>query len=160
MGCYEAEDGSSVLASNPSLNCDEVPGRFATGAALTASYAAGMPLLMFVMAMKFRFSSFKSELSKFLVRSVFSGYKTTLAAMCYRILTMLRCLGFVIITQTRLSGQRQAILSLLLVTMTLVVESVVEPRANRAMSLLDRFEVVALFVVICLGMLGTGVHCS
>ena len=160
MGCYEAEDGSSVLASNPSLNCDEVPGRLATGAALTAMYVVGLPLLMFVMAMKYRFSDIESELSKFLVRSVFSGYKTTLAAMCYRILTMLRCLGFVIITQTRLSGQRQAILSLLLVTMTLVVESVVEPRANRAMSLLDRFEEVALFVVICLGMLGTGVHCS
>lgn len=160
MGCYEAEDGSSVLASNPSLNCDEVPGRLATGAALTAIYVVGVPLLMFVMAMKYRFSSFKSELSKFLVRSVFSGHKATLAAMCYRILTMLRCLGFIIITQTRLSGQKQAILSLLLVTMTLVVESVVEPRANRAMSLLDRFEEVALFVVICLGMLGAGVHCS
>ena len=115
---------------------------------------------MFVMAMKYRFSDIESELSRFLVRSVFSGHKTTLAAMCYRILTMLRCLGFIIITQTRLSGQKQAILSLLLVTMTLVVESVVEPRANRAMSLLDRFEEVALFVVICLGMLGAGVHCS
>ena len=160
MGCYEAEDGSSVLASNPSLNCDEVPGRLATGAALTAIYVVGLPLLMFVMAMKYRFSDIESELSKFLVRSVFSGHKTTLAAMCYRILTMLRCLGFITITQTRLSGQKQAILSLLLVTMTLVVESVVEPRANRAMSLLDRFEEVALFVVICLGMLGAGVHCS
>ena len=160
MGCYEAEDGSSVLASNPSLNCDEVPGRLATGAALTAMYVVGLPLLMFVMAMKYRFSDIESELSKFLVCSVFSGHKTTLAAMCYRILTMLRCLGFIIITQTRLSGQKQAILSLLLVTMTLVVESVVEPRANRAMSLLDRFEEVALFVVICLGMLGAGVHCS
>ena len=123
-------------------------------------YVVGLPLLMFVMAMKYRSSDIESELSKFLVRSVFSGHKTTLAAMCYRILTMLRCLGFIIITQTRLSGQKQAILSLLLVTMTLVVESVVEPRANRAMSLLDRFEEVALFVVICLGMLGTGVHCS
>jgi hypothetical protein len=156
IGCYEGEDGSSILRSNPSLNCDEISGRVATGAALTALYVMGLPALMFLLAVKFRCSSFKSELSTFLVRSIFSGHKTTFAAMCYRILTMLRTLGFTVITQTRLSGQRQAVASLLLVTLTLVVESIVEPRTNRAMSLLDRFEEVVLLSVICLGMLGSG----
>ena len=145
-----------VLASNPSLNCDEIPGRRLVGAALTAVYVAGLPLLMFFFAAKYHGSSFKSALSAFLVRSVFAGHRPTFAAMCYRILTMLRCLGFVVITQAQLSGQTQTVASLLLVTLTMVIESLVEPRTTRAMSLLDRFEEVVLFVVLCLGMLGSG----
>ena len=156
IGCYEVEDGSLILASNPSLNCDEIRGRRPTGAALTAVYVAGLPLLLFLFAAKYHCSSFKSALSTFLVRSIFAGHRPTFAAMCYRILTMLRCLGFVVITQVQLTGQTQAVASLLLVTLTLVIESVVEPRTSRMMSLFDRLEEVALFVVICLGILGSG----
>ena len=159
IGCYEGEDGSFILTSNPSVNCDEVPGRVATGAALSALYVVGLPILMFVIVVKYH-CSFKSELSKFLVRSVFSGHKPTVAAMSYKILVMLRCMGLIIITQTRLDEQKQAVGFLLLVTLTLVVESVVEPRTNRAMSLLDRFEEVTLFIVICLGMLGSSCNAS
>jgi hypothetical protein len=156
IGCYEVEDGSLILASNPSLNCDEIPARRLTGIALTAVYVAGLPLLLFLFAAKYHCSSFKSALSTFLVRSIFAGHRPTFAAMCYRILTLLRCLGFVVITQAQLTGQTQAVASLLLVTLTLVIESVVEPRTSRMMSLFDRLEEVVLFVVICLGILGSG----
>ncbi len=156
IGCYEVEDGSLILASNPSLNCDEIPGRQRTGVALTAVYVVGLPLLMFSLAAKYHCSSFKSALSTFLVRSIFAGHRPTFAAMCYRILTLLRCLGFVVITQAQLSGRTQAVASLLLVTLTLAIESVVEPRTSRMMSLFDRCEEVVLFVVICLGILGSG----
>jgi hypothetical protein len=144
------------------LNCDEVGGRVATGTVLSIIYCVGIPMLMLSLAIQSHLKRFNSTLSVFLVRAVFSGHKATLGGMTYRIWTLLRSLSFVCISLSTLSDQQQALVLLLLLTLTMLLESIVEPRATRAMSLLDRFEELALFVVICLGMLHSGdrfAHC-
>lgn len=153
IGCYDGEDGSSVMRLFPWLNCDEVGGRVAVGTVLTIIYCVGIPMLMLFLATQFRHKRFNSTFSIFLIRAVFSGHKSALQGMTYRIWTLLRSLSFVCISLSTLSDQQQALGLLLLLTLTMLLESIVEPRVTRAMSLLDRFEELDIFVVICLGML-------
>jgi hypothetical protein len=138
------------------LNCDEVGGRVAVGTVLTILYCVGIPMLMLFLATQFRHKRFNSTFSIFLIQAVFSGHKSALQGMTYRIWTLLRSLSFVCISLSTLSDQQQALGLLLLLTLTMLLESIVEPRVTRAMSLLDRFEELDIFVVICLGMLHSG----
>ena len=160
VGCYEGEDGSLISKAYPWLNCDQIDGRVATGVAFTTIFCAGVPALMIFLAVQFHRQKIQSALSVFIIRSIFSGHRPTMQGMMYRIWTLLRSLSFICISQSTLNDQQQALGLFLLLTVTMLLESILEPRMTRAMSLLDRFEELVIFVVICLGMLHSGSICT
>ena len=144
------------MAAYPSLNCDEVLGRVAAGTVLTIIYCVGIPVLMFALAVQFHRQRISSPFSVYLVRTIFAGHKATLPGMLYKIWTLLRSLSFVCISQSSLNDQQQAFGFVLLLTATMLLESILVPRPDHIMRLLDRFQQFAIFTIICLGMLHSG----
>jgi hypothetical protein len=144
------------MTSYPALNCNEVAGRVTTGTVLTIIFCAGIPVLMLILAIQHHREKICSPFSVYLVKTIFSGHKTTLRGMLYKIWTLLRALSFVCISQSTLSDQQQAFSLVLLLTATMLLESIMEPRLTPTMSLLDRFQQLAVFIIICLGMLYSG----
>jgi hypothetical protein len=112
--------------------------------------------VMLYLAVQYRRRGLHSPLSFFLVRAVFAGHQPTLPSMCYKIWTLVRSLSVICISQSDLTDVQQALGLLLVLSVTMLLESVMSPRFTHAMSLLDRFEELVIFVVICLGMLHSG----
>ena len=59
-------------------------------------------------------------------------------------------------SRSALSAQQLALGLLLLLTLTMLLESILKPRATRTMSLLDRFGELVISIVICRGTLYSG----
>jgi hypothetical protein len=76
--------------------------------------------------------------------------------MTYGCWTLLRSLSFTCISRSALSAQQLALGLLLLLTLTMLLESILKPRATRTMSLLDRFGELVISIVICRGTLYSG----
>jgi hypothetical protein len=92
-----------VLTAFPAMNCDEVDGRVALGSVGIVVYCIGIPLLAVVLLVRYHYRKFKSALSYFLVRAIFSGHNATVTGMAYRVWTLLRTFGFTAISLGKLS---------------------------------------------------------
>ena len=156
IGCHKAADGSMVLRAFPSMNCDEVRGRIATGVAGIVLYCFGIPLLALALLVLYHRRAFKSSLSYFLVRAIFSGHNATLTGMAYRIWTLVRTFVFTAISVGELSHVAQALGIMLLAVVSLLFASLADPRTTQFMSFLSCLEEVAVCMVVCAGLWQTG----
>ena len=145
-----------ILRQFPSLNCDEIDGRVATGAAGVILFCVGIPVASTFLLIQYHRRSFKSGLSYFLVRSIFSGHKDTVFGMAYRVWTMLRTLAFVVISLSSLSQTVQATGITMLVVASMLFEGLADPRNTHAMSLIGCLEEVVLCIVVSIGILDIG----
>jgi hypothetical protein len=145
-----------VLSSFPSVNCEEVHGRIAAGAAGVVVYCIGVPLLATVLLVKYKLCKFKSSLSYFLVRAIFSGHNATATGMAYRVWILLRTFLFTAISLSELTPIAQGLGILVLVIATLLFESIADPRTTHFMSVLGCLEEVVVSMVVCVGIWQTG----
>jgi hypothetical protein len=74
----------------------------------------------------------------------------------YRIWALIRVLAFVAITMSPLDDVRQSVGFILLVIVTILLESFSEPRTTHFMSYFDRLEELVICFVICIGLLASG----
>jgi hypothetical protein len=145
-----------VLSSFPSMNCEEVHGRIAAGAVGVVVYCIGVPLLATVLLVKYKLCEFKSSLSYFLVRAIFSGHNATATGMAYRVWILLRTFLFTAISLSELTPIAQGLGILVLVIATLLFESIADPRTTHFMSVLGCLEEVVVSMVVCVGIWQTG----
>jgi hypothetical protein len=157
-GCFKAADGSMVLRTFPALNCDTIDSRVAAGVTGVVVFCVGIPLVSTVLIVRYHGRRFQSNLSYFLVRSIFSGHKDTPLGMAYRVWTMLRTLALVVISLSPLSYTVQGISILMLVVASMLLEGLAEPRNTHILSLLGCLEEVVLCLVVSFGLLDIGAY--
>ena len=75
VGCAELQDGTAEFRTFPELDCDEIEHRVSIGLAGTLLLCVGIPGLCVLLITLYLKRKFKSALSYFLVRSIFSGHR-------------------------------------------------------------------------------------
>jgi hypothetical protein len=159
-GCFIAEDGSFIMRSYPSQDCDSTDYRLLTGSAGLLIFCVGVPAICAILAILYERRNFSSSLSYFLVRSIFAGDKDNSAGFGYRVFKMLRTFGFVA-TALRPKTSEQAEASqcvgfLALIVLTLFVESVVKPHTTGFVGIMESLGELCVCVVVGLGYLASG----
>ena len=138
------------------MNCDEIDYRIAASAIGIVVYCVGIPLIATMLLAMYHLRKFKSSLSFYLVRSIFSGHNATATGMAYRIWTLLRTFIFTTISLAPLSHTSQGLGILMLVVASMLFESLADPRTTSIMSIVGCMEEVVVCIVVCVGMFRTG----
>ena len=138
------------------MNCDEIDYRIAASAIGIVVYCVGIPLVATMLLAMYHLRKFKSSLSFYLVRSIFSGHNATATGMAYRIWTLLRTFVFTTISLAPLSHTSQGLGILMLVVASMLFESLADPRTTSIMSIMGCMEEVVVCVVVCVGLFRTG----
>ena len=102
------------------MNCDEIDYRIAASAIGIVVYCIGIPLIATTLLVMYHLRKFKSSLSFYLVRSIFSGHNATATGMAYRIWTLLRTFIFTTISLAPLSHTSQGLGILMLVVASML----------------------------------------
>ena len=159
-GCAELEDGSTVLRAFPALNCDEIENRRLIGWSGTLVFCMGLPFACMVLAILHLKLKFKSALSYFLVRSIFSGFNDSPSGFGFRIFCMGRVFFLVyIVTRpiTSAIGDKLQLIGLQgLIATSLFVEGVTQPRTTKIMNVFEEVEEIVLFTFLEIGFAATG----
>ena len=124
----------------------------------TVLLCVGLPLICTVLATLYLKRKFKSALSYFLVRSVFSGYSDSAAGFGFKIFCIGRVFFLVfIVTSPAWAGDTKQLIGLQgLITTTLFVAGLAQPRTTRFMNILESFAEMILFVFLEIGFAATG----
>ena len=155
VGCSKPlPDGSSVLRAFPALNCEEIENRVLIGWSGTILICVGLPMACTVLALLHLERQFTSALSYFLVRSVFSGYNDSITGFGFKIFCMARLffLVFIVTSPAWIGDTTQLIGLQALITTSLFVEGLTQPRTTAFMNILESVEEVRA----CLAMDGSG----
>jgi hypothetical protein len=159
-GCLIAHDGSFIMRTYPSEDCDSTDHRLLTGSAGLLIFCIGVPALCAVLALQYERRKFSSSLSYFLVRSIFAGDKDNSAGFGYRVFKMLRTFGFVSTALTPRTTQHaeasQCVSFLALIVLTLFVESVVKPHTTGFVGIMESLGELCVCVVVGCGYLASG----
>ncbi len=158
LGCSELPDGATVLRAFPAWNCDEIENRELIGWFGTLLLCVGLPLVCTLLAALHLKRKFKSALSYFLVRSVFSGYNDSATGFGFKVFCMGRIffLGFVVTSPAWIGDTSQLIGLQCLITTTLFVEGLTQPRTTTLMNMLESVEEMVLFAFVEIGFSATG----
>jgi hypothetical protein len=158
LGCTDLPDGSAALRAFPALNCEDIENRKMIGWSGTLILCVGLPLICTVLATLYLKRKFKSALSYFLVRSVFSGYSDSAAGFGFKIFCIGRVFFLVfIVTSPAWAGDTKQLIGLQgLITTTLFVAGLAQPRTTRFMNILESFAEMILFVFLEIGFAVTG----
>ena len=142
------------------MNCDEIENRVMIGFAGTIFFCIGLPLLCAVLATLYLKRKFKTALSYFLVRSIFSGYNDSAGGFAFKIFSLGRIffLVFIVISPAWIGDTSQLIGLQSLVTTTLFVEGITQPRTTAFMNILESAEEMVIFVLLAMGFSATGLH--
>jgi hypothetical protein len=140
------------------LNCEDIENRKWIGWSGTLILCVGLPLICTVLATLYLKRKFKSALSYFLVRSVFSGYSDSAAGFGFKIFCIGRVFFLVfIVTSPAWAGDTKQLIGLQgLITTTLFVAGLAQPRTTRFMNILESFAEMILFVFLEIGFAATG----
>jgi hypothetical protein len=162
VGCAELPDGTSVLRSFPALNCDEIGNRASMGWAGTLVLCVGLPLIYTILAALYLNRKFKSSLSYFLVRSVFSGCKDSASGFGFKLICLGRTffLVFIVSSPSWIGDVSQLIGIQALCKSALFLEGITQPRTTAFMSIVESAEEICIlaFVAICFSATGSQVH--
>ena len=160
VGCTKLPDGSTVLKGYPALNCDEIEDRVMIAFAGTIVLCIGLPLLCTVLAILYLRRKFKTALSYFLARSIFSGYNDSAGGFAFKVFCLGRIffLVFIVISPAWIGDMSQLIGLQSLVTTTLFVEGLTQPRTTTFMNILESAEEIVLFAFLAMGFSATGLH--
>ena len=158
MGCDELPDGSTVLRAFPALTCEEIENRMLIGCAGTLALCAGLPLVCAVLAALYLKRKFKSALSYFLVRSVFSGFKDSAAGLGFKIFCLGRIFCLVlVVTSAEWAGETSQLIGLQgVLTTTLFIDGLTQPRTTTSMNILGSVQEMVVFIVLEIGFAATG----
>ena len=158
LGCGDLPDGSSVLRAFPALNCEEIQNRVLIGWSGTLLLCGGLPLICTVLAALYLKRKFRSALSYFLVRSIFSGFNDSASGFGFKVFGLGRVFFLVfIVTSPAWTGDTMQLIGLQgLITTTLFVEGLTQPRTTRFMNILDSLEEMVLFAFLEIGFAATG----
>jgi hypothetical protein len=158
LGCFGLPDGTTVLKAFPALNCDEIENRELIGWFGTLLLCVGLPLVCTLLAAMYLQRKFKSALSYFLVRSVFSGYNDSATGFGFKVFCIARvfCLVFVVTSPAWIGDTSQLIGIQCLITQTLFVEGLTQPRTTTLMNTLESVEEMVLFAFVEIGFSATG----
>ena len=144
------------------MNCDEIEGRVMIGCAGTIVLCIGVPLLCSVLATLYLRRKFKTALSYFLARtsSIFSGYNDSARGFVFKVFCLGRTffLVFIVISPAWIGDTSQLIGLQSLVTTTLFVEGLTQPRTTAFMNILESAEEIILFAFLAMGFSATGVY--
>jgi hypothetical protein len=142
------------------LNCEEIDNRKLIGWSGTLLLGVGLPIICIVLATLYLKRKFKSALSYFLVRSVFSGFGDSAAGFGFKIFCLGRVFFLVfIVTSPAWTGDTLQLIGLQgLITTTLFVEGLTQPRTTRFMNILESVEELILFVFLEIGFAATGLQ--
>ena len=140
------------------MNCEDIENRKLIGWSGTLLLCVGLPLICTVLATLYLKRKFKSALSYFLVRSVFSGYSDSAAGFGFKIFCIGRVFFLVfIVTSPAWAGDTKQLIGLQgLITTTLFVAGLAQPRTTRFMNILESFAEMILFVFLEIGFAATG----
>ena len=158
VGCAELPDGTTVLRSFPALNCDDIASRASIGWAGMLALCAGLPLTSTILATLYLKRKFKSSLSYFLVRSVFSGYKDSASGFGFRIVCLGRVffLVFIVSSPSWIGDMSQLIGIQALCTAVLFIEGITQPRTTALMNIVESAEEICIFAFVSIGFSATG----
>jgi hypothetical protein len=159
-GCAELADGSTVLRAFPALDCDEIEHRRLVGWSGTLVFCFGLPLACMVLAFLHLKLKFKSALSYFLVRSIFSGFNDSPSGFGFKIFCMGRVFFLVYIVTRPITSPIGDELQLIglqgLIATSLFVEGLTQPRTTKIMNVLETAEEMVLFTFLEIGFAATG----
>ena len=158
LDCTELPDGTTALRGFPALNCDEIANRVLIGWAGMLALCVGLPVVCTILAILYLKRKFKSALSYFLVRSVFSGLKDSVAGFGFKIFCMGRTffLVFIVTSPAWIGDVSQLVGILGLFAATLFVESITHPRTTASMNIMESFEEICLCAFVAIGFSATG----
>ena len=158
LDCTELPDGTTALRGFPALNCDEIANRVFIGWAGTLALCAGLPVVCTILAILYLTRKFKSALSYFLVRSIFSGLKDSVSGFGFKIFCMGRTffLVFIVTSPAWIGDVSQLVGILGLFAATLFVESITHPRTTEPMNIMESFEEICLCAFVAIGFSATG----
>ena len=130
------------------------------GCAGTIVRCIGLPLLCAVLATLYLRRKFKTALSYFLVRSVFSGNNDSAGGFAFKVFCLGRTFSLIfIVISPSWSGDTSQLIGLQsLVTTTLFVEGLTQPRTTTFMNILASAEEIVLFAFLAMGFSATGLH--
>ena len=142
------------------MNCDEVENRVMIGFAGTIVFCIGLPLLCAVLATLYLKRKFKTAVSYFLARSIFSGYNDSAGGFGFKVFCLGRTffLVFIVVSPAWIGDTSQLIGLQSLVTTTLFVEGLTQPRTTTFMNILESAEEIVLFAFLAMGFSATGLH--
>ena len=160
VGCTELTDGSTVLKGYPALNCDEVENRVIIGCTGTVVICIGLPVVCGVLGTLHLKRKFKTALSYFLARAIFSGYNDSASGFAYRVFCFGRVFFLVfIVTSPAWIGDTSQLFGLQsVITTTLFVEALTQPRTTAFMNMLESAEEMVIFALLAIGYSATGLH--
>ena len=158
VGCTELADGSTVLKGYPALNCDEVENRVMIGCTGTVVICIGLPVVCGVLGTLHLKRKFKTALSYFLARAIFSGYNDSATGFGFKVFSLGRVFFLVfIVTSPAWTGDTMQLIGLQgLITTTVFVEGLTQPRTTGFMNILDSLEEMVLFAFLEIGFAATG----
>ena len=158
LGCTDLPDGSAALRAFPALNCEDIENRKWIGWSGTLILCVGLPLICTVLATLYLKRKFKSALSYFLVRSIFSGLKDSVSGFGFKIFCMGRTffLVFIVTSPAWIGDVSQLVGILGLFAATLFVESITHPRTTTSMNIMESFEEICLCAFVAIGFSATG----
>jgi hypothetical protein len=135
------------------MSCDEIDNRVSIGWSGTLVLCVGVPFTCAVFATLYLKRKFKSALSYFLVRSIFSGLNDSAAGFGFKIFCMGRVffLVYIIVSPAQIMDMSQPIGLQGLVTTTLFVEGLLRPRTTRVMNILEQALEMVLFAFLQIG---------
>jgi hypothetical protein len=126
----------------------------------TIALCIGLPLLCAVLAALYLRRKFKTALSYFLVRSVFSGNNDSAGGFAFKVFCLGRTFSLVfIVISPSWSGDTSQLIGLQsLVTTTLFVEGLTQPRTTTFMNIVESAEEIVLVAFLAMGFSATGLH--
>jgi hypothetical protein len=147
-----------VLRAFPALNCEEIDNRELIGWFGTLLLCVGVPLVCTLLAAMYLQRKFKTALSYFLVRNVFSGYNDSAAGFGFKVFCIGRIFFLVfIVTSPAWMGETSQLIGLQsLIASTLFVESLTRPRTTSLMNIMESIEEMVLFAFLEIGFAATG----
>jgi hypothetical protein len=124
----------------------------------TLLICVGLPLVCVTLATTYLNHQFKSALSYFLVRSVFSGFNDSATGFGFRIFCLGRVffLVFVVTSPAWIGDTSQLIGLQAILTTTLFVRSFTQPRTTKLMNFLEALGEMTLFAFLEMGFAATG----
>ena len=147
-----------MLRAFPALNCEEIENRELIGWFGTLLLCVGLPLVCTLLAAMYLQRKFKTALAYFLVRSVFSGYNDSATGFGFKVFCIGRIFFLVfIVTSPAWIGETSQLIGLQsVITSTLFVECLTQPRTTSLMNIMESVEEMVLFAFLEIGFTATG----